>query len=30
MTNGPKVSTYGPGSRFGWVHAALDLPPAIA
>lgn len=30
MSNGPKVSTYGPGSRFGWVHAALDLPPAIA
>jgi iron complex transport system substrate-binding protein len=30
MTNGPKVSTYGPGSRFGWVHAALDLPPAIS
>lgn len=30
MTNGPKVSTYGPGSRFGWVHAALGLPPAIS
>lgn len=30
MTNGPKVSAYGPGSRFGWVHAALDLPPAMA
>jgi len=30
MTNGPKVSTYGPGSRFGWVHAALGLTPAIA
>lgn len=30
MSNGPKVSTYGPGSRFGWVHTALDLPPAIA
>jgi len=30
MTNGPKVSTYGPGSRFGWVHAALGLAPAIA
>lgn len=30
MTNGPKVSAYGPGSRFGWVHAALDLPPALA
>lgn len=29
MANGPKVSTYGPGSRFGWVHAALDLPAAV-
>ena len=29
MTNGPKVSIYGPGSRFGWVHAALDLPAAV-
>jgi iron complex transport system substrate-binding protein len=28
MTNGPKVTAYGSGSRFGWVHAALDLPPA--
>lgn len=30
MTNGPKVSAYGPGSRFGWIHAALQLPPAVA
>lgn len=29
MTNGPKVTAYGPGSRFGWVHTALDLPPAV-
>lgn len=29
MTNGPKVTAYGPGSRFGWVHAALDLPAAV-
>ncbi len=29
MSNGPKVSTYGPGSRFGWVHTALDLPAAV-
>lgn len=29
MSNGPKISTYGPGSRFGWVHAALDLPAAV-
>jgi iron complex transport system substrate-binding protein len=26
MTNGPKVSAYGRGSRFGWLHSALDLP----
>lgn len=30
MTNGPKITAYGPGSRFGWVHAALGLPPSIA
>jgi iron complex transport system substrate-binding protein len=29
MTNGPKVSAYGPGSRFGWLHRSLDLPAAI-
>ncbi|MEO9337720.1 siderophore ABC transporter substrate-binding protein [Mesorhizobium sp. SB112] len=29
MTNGPKVSAYGPGSRFGWVHNALELPAAV-
>jgi iron complex transport system substrate-binding protein len=29
MTNGPKVSAYGPGSRFGWVHTALGLEPAV-
>ncbi|UDF32523.1 UNVERIFIED_ORG: siderophore ABC transporter substrate-binding protein (plasmid) [Roseateles sp. XES5] len=29
MTNGPKISVYGPGSRFGWVHKALDLPAAV-
>ncbi len=29
MTNGPKVTAYGPGSRFGWVHKTLDLPPAV-
>lgn len=28
MTSGPKVSAYGIGSRFGWVHRALDLPVA--
>lgn len=28
LTNGPKVSAYGLGSRFGWIHEALDLPEA--
>jgi iron complex transport system substrate-binding protein len=28
LTNGPKVSAYGQGSRFGWIHKALDLPEA--
>lgn len=29
MTNGPKLSTYGRGGRFGWLHTALDLPEAV-
>lgn len=29
MTNGPKITAYGIDSRFGWVHRALDLPPAV-
>lgn len=28
MTNGPKISAYGTGGRFGWLHSALDLPEA--
>lgn len=28
MTNGPKISVYGPKSRFGWVHSVLSLPSA--
>ena len=28
MANGPKVSAYGTGSRFGWIHTALNLPEA--
>lgn len=28
LTNGPKVSAYGTGSRFGWIHTALGLPEA--
>lgn len=30
MTNGPKITAYGAGSRFGWVHKALHLEPAVA
>lgn len=30
MTNGPKITAYGPGSRFGWLHKALALQPAVA
>ncbi|MGQ4273794.1 siderophore ABC transporter substrate-binding protein [Terrihabitans sp. B22-R8] len=30
MTNGPKISAYGPGSRFGWLHTELGLEPASA
>lgn len=29
LTNGPKVSAYGAGSRFGWIHTALGLPEAV-
>ncbi|GLS86082.1 iron ABC transporter substrate-binding protein [Cypionkella aquatica] len=28
MVNGPKVAAYGKGSRFGWLHTALDIPEA--
>lgn len=28
MTNGPKVSAYGAGSRFGWMHSAVGIPEA--
>lgn len=30
LTNGPKVSAYGRGSRFGWLHDGLGLPEAYA
>ncbi|PWK77011.1 siderophore ABC transporter substrate-binding protein [Aminobacter sp. AP02] len=30
MTNGPKITAYGAGSRFGWLHKTLDLQPAVA
>ena len=29
LTNGPKVSAYGAGSRFGWIHGAVGLPQAV-
>lgn len=29
LTNGPKVSAYGSGTRFGWVHDTLGLPEAV-
>lgn len=29
MTNGPKISAFGSGSRFGWVHDDLGIVPAI-
>lgn len=29
MTSGLKISTYGKGSRFGWLHAVLGLPFAV-
>ncbi len=28
LTNGPKISAYGAGSRFGWIHNAVGLPEA--
>ncbi|MGQ7845792.1 siderophore ABC transporter substrate-binding protein [Granulosicoccus sp. 3-233] len=29
MTNGPKISAFGPGSRFGWIYTELGLEPAV-
>lgn len=29
LTNGPKMSAYGHGSRFGWIHDATGLPEAV-
>lgn len=28
MTNGPKISAYGRGGRFGWLHDSVGLPEA--
>jgi iron complex transport system substrate-binding protein len=30
MTNGGKVTAYGKGSRFGWVHDDLGIEPAVS
>lgn len=30
MTNGPKLSVFGPDSRFGWLHTELGFAPAVA
>ncbi len=29
LTNGTKMSAFGPGSRFGWLHTELGLPAAV-
>ncbi|ASJ71585.1 putative ABC transporter solute-binding protein YclQ [Granulosicoccus antarcticus IMCC3135] len=29
MTNGPKISAFGPGSRFGWIYSELGLEAAV-
>ncbi|EKF18468.1 siderophore ABC transporter substrate-binding protein [Nitratireductor pacificus] len=29
LTNGGKISAYGTGSRFGWVHQDLGIQPAV-
>ena len=29
LTNGPKISAYGQGARFGWIHGELGLPEAV-
>lgn len=29
MTNGPKISAYGSGSRFSWIHSALGVEAAV-
>ena len=29
LTNGPKMSAYGAGSRFGWIHTELGLPATV-
>lgn len=29
LTQGPKISVYGPNSRFGWMHSLLGIEPAV-
>lgn len=29
MTNGPKLSVFGPDSRFGWLHSEMGFVPAV-
>lgn len=29
LTNGPKISVYGPGSRFGWIHETFGVEPLL-
>ncbi|TAH67671.1 MAG: siderophore ABC transporter substrate-binding protein [Rhodopseudomonas palustris] len=29
MTNGPKISAFGLGSRFGWIHSTLQIAPVV-
>ncbi len=29
LTNGGKISVYGAGSRFGWLHSEIGLPEAV-
>ncbi|NIZ08400.1 siderophore ABC transporter substrate-binding protein [Pseudooceanicola sp. HF7] len=29
LANGPKISAFGRGSRFGWLHERLDWPQAV-
>ncbi|WP_375174005.1 siderophore ABC transporter substrate-binding protein [Pseudooceanicola sp.] len=29
MTNGPKLSVFGPDSRFGWLHTEVGFAPAV-
>lgn len=29
LTNGTKMSAFGPGSRFGWIHTELGLPATV-